>query len=361
MLTPVGMAMLFRVYPPQERIRASRILLVPTAFAPAIGPVLGGLLVTKLSWRWVFYVNVPIGIVAIIFGAVFLREHREPAPGRFDLAGFVLAGVGFASVMYAVSEGPERGWGSPVIVTTGLGGAITLVVLVLVERRISQPMLDFRLYADRLFRTLSGVIFLAMVSFFGLLFAVTLYYQDGLGLSALGSGLSTFPEAIGVMLGVQLATRIYPRIGPRRIIACGLVAIAVVSSLMALTGATSSLWYMRLLMLCLGFAVAHVMSPTQAAAFTTISPANTGRASGLFNAGRQLGGAAGVAGLSTVIAAVGATQLVGRTIEPNLSAYHAAFLTAAGLALLGGVASLQIHDSEAISTMPGRRRQACRA
>src|SRR5580698_5576897 len=102
MLTPVGMAMLFRTFPPAERVRASRILVVPTAFAPALGPVLGGLLVTDVSWRWVFYVNVPIGIVAMTFGALFLHEHKEPDAGRFDLGGFLLAGSGLATLMYAL-------------------------------------------------------------------------------------------------------------------------------------------------------------------------------------------------------------------------------------------------------------------
>src|SRR5271156_1211814 len=108
MLTPVGMAMLFRTFPPEERVRASSILTVPTAVAPALGPVVGGLLVTDLSWRWVFFVNLPIGLAAFTFGLIFLDEHRQPHPGRFDLPGFLLSGIGFALVMFGVSEGPDR-------------------------------------------------------------------------------------------------------------------------------------------------------------------------------------------------------------------------------------------------------------
>src|ERR1700749_1407037 len=112
MLAPVGMAMLYRVFPPAERIRAASILTVPTTLAPALGPVLGGLLVTDLSWRWVFYVNVPIGAAALAFGARFLRQRAETRPGRFDLAGFLLSGIGLGSLMYGVSKGPDLGWGS---------------------------------------------------------------------------------------------------------------------------------------------------------------------------------------------------------------------------------------------------------
>jgi EmrB/QacA subfamily drug resistance transporter len=108
MLTPVGMAMLFRVFPPAERVRASSILVVPTALAPALGPVLGGVLVDTLSWRWVFFVNLPIGAFALVFGLVFLDDVEMPAAGRFDLLGFILSGIGFAALMYGVSEGPQQ-------------------------------------------------------------------------------------------------------------------------------------------------------------------------------------------------------------------------------------------------------------
>src|SRR5213083_2743407 len=109
-LTPVGTAMLYRTFPPSQRVQVSRILIFATILAPAIGPILGGLLVTQLSWRWVFYVNVPIGILACLFGLIFLYEHKEETPGRFDLAGFLLAGIGLALLMYALSEGPSAGW-----------------------------------------------------------------------------------------------------------------------------------------------------------------------------------------------------------------------------------------------------------
>jgi MFS family permease len=130
MLTPTGMAMLYRTYPPDERVRASRILTVPTGLAPALGPVLGGILVTAVSWRWMFYVNVPIGVAGFAFGAVFLPEHREAGAGRFDLSGFLLAGTGLGTLMYALSEGPSQGWSSPLIVSPGVAGIVLLAGLV---------------------------------------------------------------------------------------------------------------------------------------------------------------------------------------------------------------------------------------
>jgi EmrB/QacA subfamily drug resistance transporter len=355
MLAPVGMAMLFRAFPPEERIRASSILTVPTTLAPALGPVLGGLLVTDLSWRWVFYVNVPIGLVAFLFGLIFLESAPQERPGRFDLPGFLLSGLGLGLLMYGVSEGPVKGWHSSDVLTTVAVGAVLLVAMVIVELRTSAPMVDLRLLTNRLFRSSNGVMILASIAFLGSLYAISLYYQDGRGLSALQSGLSTFPEAFGVMAGAQLASRfLYPRLGPKRHITLGLVGVSISIACLALLGPASSLWWARLLMFTLGLAMAQVFVPLQAAAFATITRAATGRASTMFNAIRQLGGAVGVAVLTSAIVAVGPLHLVGGHAVANLTAYRVAFLVGAAFALLAIPCALTIRDSDAANTIPGR-------
>jgi EmrB/QacA subfamily drug resistance transporter len=360
MLAPVGMAMLFRVFPPEERIRASAILTVPTTLAPALGPVLGGLLVTDLSWRWVFYVNLPIGVAAFAFGAIFLDQHPQQEPGRFDLPGFLLSGVGLGLTMYGVSEGPGLGWHRPEVFGTIAAGAVLLVAMVVVELKTPAPIVDLRLLGNRLFRAGNGVMVLASIAFLGTLYAISLYYQDGRGLDALGSGLSTFPEAFGVMGGAQLASRwLYPRLGPRRHISLGLIGTSASIALLALMGPQTSLWWARLLMFTLGLSMAQVFVPVQAAAFATITSQATGRASTMFNTVRQLGGAIGVAVLTTAIVLVGPVHQVSGHPAVNLAAYRAAFLTAAAICLCALAWSLSIHDADAAGTIPRRRgRQA---
>jgi EmrB/QacA subfamily drug resistance transporter len=361
LMTPVGMAMLFRVFPPAERVRASSILMIPTAFAPALGPVLGGLLVTDLSWRWVFYVNVPVGVIAVIFGALFLDDHVQAHPGRFDRTGFLLAAGGLGLVMYGVSEGPLKGWASSGVLSTMAAGAALLVAMVFVELRTAQPLVDLRVYGDRLFRSTSVVLTLGAVAFLGVLFMVALFYQDGLHLTALQSGLNTFPEAVGVLIGAQVVSRrLYPVFGPRRIMAGGLSLVAAAMAAMALIGAGTSLWWARALMLAIGLGMSCVFIPAQAASFATISPERTGRASTLFNAARQLGGAVGVAVLTTVLAAVGPTRLSAGRIVSNLGAYHAAFLAAAAIAVVAMVGAFSVSDREAAATMVRRGRLATR-
>ena len=356
MMAPVGMAMLYRVFPPAERVRAASIMTVGTTLAPAIGPVLGGFLVTDFSWRWVFFVNLPIGIVAVIFGALFLERTGSIDAGRFDVPGFVLGGAGLGLLMYGVSEGPLKSWSSTDVIASCVTGAVLLGVFVVVELRTTRPMVDLRLLSGRLFRSTNVVMFLAAAAFLGMLYLIPLYFQDARGLSALQSGLSTFPEAFGVMIGAQFASRlIYPRIGPRRHITGGLLGLVV--CLLALTQitVTTNLWFIRALMFVLGWMMAQVMVPNQAASFAMITPESMGRASTFFNTMRQVGSATGVAVLSTVLIGVGSTQASGGSTAPDMTAYHLAFFTAALFALVAAGFSLTIHDSDAAETIVRRR------
>ncbi|WP_441246107.1 MDR family MFS transporter [Kitasatospora sp. McL0602] len=359
LLTPVGMTMLFRAFPQEERVRATRVLMLPTAVAPALGPVLGGWLVDSWSWHWVFIVNVPIGVLALIFGLVFLPDYRTERAGRFDAPGFALAAVGFGLAMYALSEGATQGWGSARIAVSGLLGLAALVALVLTELRRPEPMLDLRLFRDRIFRVANLLSLFSGAAFLGMLYLFPLLMQDALGMDALHSGLMVFPEALGVMAASQVAGRLYPRVGPRRLIATGAAVVAVCLALMAAIGPDSNLWAVRALLLVTGFAMGHVFMPSQTAAFAGIPAERTGAASTLYNAQRQLGSALGVAVLGTVLAAVGtlSTTAAG-TPTANLAAYRTAFLVASGLALIAAVTALFVRDSDAAATMRGASGQA---
>ncbi|MBX7160612.1 MAG: DHA2 family efflux MFS transporter permease subunit [Acidimicrobiia bacterium] len=364
LMTPVGMAMLWRVFPPAERARAAAILVIPTAIAPALGPVLGGYFVTYMSWRWVFYVNVPIGLVAVVFGLLFLAEQRLDDAGAFDLAGFVLAGSGLGLLMFGLSKGPIDGWTDPAIVATCLAGAVLLVVLVAVELRRAEPLLKLRLLAARLFGLCNAVMILGVIGFLGTIFVVSLFYQDGLGLNALQAGLSIFPEALGVMAGSQLVAKVlYPRFGPRRILFGGLMLAAAMMLALTSVGAQTSLWVPRSILFCMGFGMSALFIAVQTAAFANTSHDDMGAASTLLNTQQQLGGAIGVAILTTVFVAAGPVTPAGGGPVPDLSAYRVAFVTAAAFAVLAACVALFIHDSDAASTItpsPDRAREAGR-
>jgi EmrB/QacA subfamily drug resistance transporter len=357
MLASVGMAMLLRAYRPEERVRVSSILTMAIALAPTLGPVLGGLLVTDLSWRWVFYVNLPIGVFAFVYGGLRLERDHDLRGEHFDVAGFVLSAGGLGAAMYGISAGPDHGWTSAPVLASLSSGLVLLAAMVAVELRSPAPVIDLRIARDRLFAACSVAMTLESVAFLGALFVLSLYYQDGRGLSALASGLSTAPEAIGVMSGSQLASRLlYRRLGPRRHLALGTLASSVFMALLAQAAGAHSLWWMRGDLLLMGFGVGQVFVATQAAAFATIPPRSAGRASTLFNVGRRLGGALGVAVATTSIVLVGLPAAGGGGAGGDLAAYRLAFLVAAATNLLALWPALCVRDEQARSTVPAPRR-----
>jgi EmrB/QacA subfamily drug resistance transporter len=358
LMTPVGLSMLFRVFPPAERVRVSSILAVPTALAPASGPVLGGLFTTDLSWRWVFFVNVPIGVAAFAFGALLLDGHTQPSPGHLDVPGFALSGLGLGSAMYGVSEGPVKGWISAPVLATIIIGVALLAAMIAVELRVANPLIDLRIFRNRLFSAATSTYALGSVAYLGALYLAALFFQDALGMSALQSGLTTFPSALGVMAGGQIATRVlYWRFGPRRIVAAGLLVVAGTTALMALVTTGTGLWLVRLIMLGLGIGISLVFISAQAASMATITKAQTGRASSIFNAGKQLGGALGVALLTTVLAGIGPAREAAGHVTVNLTAFHGSFLAAAVVAVIAVAAAFTVHDADAAATMVSRRRR----
>jgi len=325
LMTPVGMTMLFRAFPQAERVRASSILVIPTALAPAVGPIIGGLFVTDVSWRWVFYVNVPVGVFALVFGALFLADQEHPAAGRFDVAGFVTSGLGLGLLMYGVSEGPNAGWTAGPIVASIAVGALLLAAMVVIELRSPAPLLDLWVYADRLFRSASIVLTLTSVAFFGLIFLLALFFQDGLHFSALQAGSTICPEAVGVIIASQfISRRIYPAVGPRRIMVAALLLIAGIAVALSFAATGTSPWLLRVILFVMGFGVAGVFLPSQAAGFATVGAERTSVASTIFNAQRQVGGAIGVALLTAVISALHPVRTVAGQAEANLPAEAAA-------------------------------------
>jgi len=346
MLTPVGMTMLFRTFPPHRRARASQILIVPTVIAPAIGPVLGGVLVDQLSWRWAFYINVPVGILAAGFGALYLLEDRDSSVGAFDAVGFVLAAMASGLALFVLSEGPALGWSDPPVVLASACACAGFVALVLVEKAHPAPLVDVRLFGNRLFATTNLVSFGGSAGFLGLLFLMPLFLQDVVGVSAAASGLTTFPEALGVLLGTQVAGRAYQRFGPRRLLVGGLAWTALCMASMLALDRAPDLWLVRAQMLLVGGGMAFVFLPLQAASFATILPRETGRASALFSAQRQMGAAFGVAVLATVLASFGAGA-------GQLDAFHAGFGVAAALCLASALVALRIRDADAAATYAG--------
>jgi EmrB/QacA subfamily drug resistance transporter len=361
MLTPVGTAMLYRAFTPSERARASAILSIPTMLAPMLGPLFGGFLVDAVSWRWIFYVNVPVGAMSFAFSWLVLREHKEPGAGRFDPRGFILSGCGTAGVLFALSQGPEYGWTSPLVLVTGLGGVVCFLLLVVVETRLFAPMLDLNLYRSKLFRTANLVGFMFMGTQFGMLFVLPLFLQQVRGLSAFESGLTTFPQPVGQIMMVQFTSRMYHRLGARLNLIIGTVGVLATTALFLLVGLETNLWWVRVIVFLRGCFIAFNMVAMQTALFSDVSREKTGRASSLWNTSRQIAVAVGVAVAATVLisqlpdanAAVGG--LAGVPPEEGLQAFHTTVAVLLIMAAMAVVFAFQVRERPtAAQPQPGR-------
>jgi EmrB/QacA subfamily drug resistance transporter len=364
MLTPVGTAMLFRAFPPDERAKASAVLTVPVAIAPTLGPVVGGLLVDHASWRWIFRVNIPIGLLGIVIAVVFLKEHTEPSAGRFDLAGFALGGAGLPLVLYALSVAPHDGWTSGTVLATGFGGLALLVALVVVERRVREPILSLGLFRDRMFRNANIVSFMSNGGMMGLGFLLPLFLQQLRGLSATNAGLITFAQAIGVIAMAPVASRLYPVVGPRRMLLAGMIITAIGTLAFFWIDLSTNLWLIRAILLFRGIGFGLSIVPMQAATFARISRQDSGRASALSSTNRQVAASVGVAILATVLSdriashvssgtrgLADAAAIQSATLQGNLDGFHDAFLAATVLAIVGAAFTMLIHDEDAAETM----------
>jgi MFS family permease len=262
-----------------------------------------------------------------------------------------------ALIVYTLSEGPHSGWSSPLVVTCGIVGVLAAIVMTIVELRIPSPMLDLRLLSNRMFRQCNLVGLFSIASFLGVTFVMPLYLQLLRGMSPLASGLTTFPQAFGIMLSSVIAGRLYVRIGPRRLMTGGFVSAALAITLYTMLDLHTSLWLIRALMfgrgLCMGFAFV----PMQAASYATIDPSQNGRASSIFSTQRQVGVSLGVAIMASVLAAhMSLSRAPGvDEVDRALTGVRWAFGIAVALALCAAVCAWFVRDDDAAATMVARR------
>ncbi|MFJ6215389.1 DHA2 family efflux MFS transporter permease subunit [Streptomyces sp. NPDC092296] len=345
LLTPIVGAMLFRTFTPDERVRASRIMTLPQQIAPAVAPMLGGYLVDGFSWRWVFYVNLPFGAAAVLFGLLALDTVRQPRVGRFDLPGFLLSAAAMSLLMYGMSEGAQQGWTAPSILGSLVLGSVLLAATIVVGLRTAEPILRLRLFGNRLFRDMNLINLIGLVPFMAAMYLAPLFLQEAQGVSALVSGASTFPEAIGVLLTVQLVSRVYERVGPRRIIAAGLFCVAAVLGVMTTCDLHTGPWTFRTYMFLLGVGMGAVFMPTTVASFSTVRQSDIGQASTLGSVVRQISMAMAPALAATLLVAnSGGGEGSQVASKPPVSAYQTVYLVMAVIALASALFTLTVRD-----------------
>lgn len=301
MMTPVGTAMLSREFPGAERAKASAIISIPVVFAPTLGPVLGGYLVEYVSWRWIFYINLPVGVAGFLFGLRVLKEHREPyAREGFDLWGLLTGGASAAMLLFALAQAATEGWTSTTVVGWGVAGLALGAAFVLIELRAHPAMIDLSLFRRPLFTLGNLMVLPAFGVFAGFLFMLTLYLQELQGRSPLHAGLIQAPASLGTAISLPVASRLYPRLGPRRMLFIGFGLALVTMSPFISLDAGSPAWLVVLFLGLRGLPFAFAMVAAQTIIFGPLESAKQGAGSSAYSTLRQVAASFGVALIATV-------------------------------------------------------------
>jgi MFS transporter, DHA2 family, methylenomycin A resistance protein len=286
---------------PKERAQAIGIWAGISGMALAAGPVVGGLLVDRFGWQSVFFLNVPVGVVAFVVCVLAVNESKHAQGRRLDLPGQVLAIVGLGSLTYALIEANSYGWGSPLILSLFALAAIGLAAFVLVEMRSKSPMLQLNFFRNPTFA--GACVCASIVSFgmFGTFFFLSLFFQNVQGYSPLQSGLRALPATVLIFLIAPLAGRLAGRIGSKLPMAFGLALNAVSLFLFTRIQATTSYADIWPLLSMAGAGMAMVMAPMTAAVMSSVPPERAGMASATSNASREIGGVFGIALLGAIV------------------------------------------------------------
>jgi EmrB/QacA subfamily drug resistance transporter len=275
---------------------------VPALLAPVLGPVIGGVLVDNLSWRWIFYVNVPVGIVALVLAARMLPSGERSAKTRLDVLGLALISPGLAAVVYGLSEAGSSGSLTNSRVVLGVAVGLVLIALFAVHAlRSPYPLMDLRLYRNRTFTVASLTSFVVGAVLFGAMFVLPLYYQVVRGYSALDAGLLLAPQGLGAMIAMPIGGRIVDRAGAGRVVPWGIVGVAVGTLAYTQVTPRTSVVLLAASLFVRGIGMGFVMMPAMAAAYTTLSRSEVPRATTMVNIVQRVGGSLGTALFAVVL------------------------------------------------------------
>jgi EmrB/QacA subfamily drug resistance transporter len=326
---------------PRERTRAVGAWTAIGALALAAGPLIGGFISQHLHWGWIFFINVPVGVITLIIAVVAMGESRDPsAAGRLDLPGVAASAVALFSLTYALIEGHDRGWTSPVIVGAFALAAVSAVVFSRIESRASHPMIAMSLFRSRVFSGGVATTMLWAFGIFGIYFFTSLYMQGVLGLSPTKAGLAFVPMALAMALFAGIGGPVAARFGAHRTVAFGLVLVAAGVYLVSLLGRTATFADLMPGFLLIGIG-SGLNVPLTDALLRTMPPERSGIASAAFNGSREVAGLLGITIIGAVLRArqsaslhAGATPTVA-----YLHGYQAGLLVTVALVAAGGVVS----------------------
>jgi EmrB/QacA subfamily drug resistance transporter len=352
LMLPLALALLSAAFPPQRRAWALGIFSSVTGIAVLAGPVVGGAVTQGLAWPWIFWLNVPIGLIMIPLilvripasGAAVAPDGAERARTSLDPAGLVLATGGALGIVWALIRSDSLGWGSPEIVATLAAGLVLAAAFVAWELRAANPMVPLRLFRSRPIAAGNAAAFCVFAVLLAMVFFMAQYLETGLGYGPLGAGLRLLPGWATLTVIAPFTGALISRVGERPLVAGGLTVVAGGLTWIALIArAGLPYWHLVAPLLVAGCGASVAIPATMSAVMTSVPPAAIGQASGVLNTLRQLGGVFGVAICAAVFAARGGYA----SPATFVAGFGPAMGACAGLALLGAAAGLVIPGRQA--------------
>jgi EmrB/QacA subfamily drug resistance transporter len=344
LMNPATLSIISATFPPEQRGMAIGIWAGVSALALAIGPLVGGLLTDHLDWSWIFFVNVPVGILAVAASFLVIEESRDTSEERrLDLPGQLAGGLGLFALTYGLIEANTYGWTSARILGAFAVAAAALALFLWLERVQRVPMLDLGLFRNGTFAGANAVILLVALAMFGVFFFVSLYMQNILGFSAVETGAAFLPMTVLIILVAPLAGKTSDRIGSRWLMTTGMVLIGLQLLYLSRLGVDETFWDLLPGLLVGGVGMALVMTPSAAAAVRSVPVDQAGVGSAVLNAFRQVGGSLGIAVMGAIIAAEIGDR---RSPEAFVDGFSTALLVAALIAFAGAAvafATVRMH------------------
>jgi len=318
LLSPIAMTLLFLNVPPQERGTAMAIFGIPLMLGPAIGPTLGGYLVTNLSWRMCFYVNVPVVLAAIVLGLAWIKETPS-MPAGFDFKGFMLAATGFSTLLYALSYAPSWGWHDARVIGLLSIGLLCLIAWIILELRSDTPMLDLRIFKNRGFSLATGLNLVTTIGLFSAIFLLPLFLQNIRGLTALQTGILLIPAVLGSIVTMPLAGRLYDKVGPKIPVVTGLVITGITTFWMRTIDVTTPDNMLRLILFIRSMGIGLAMMPVMTYGLATVEQKMTAQASSIMNVSRTVFASLGIAFFATMLSNFQKSNyaVISQTFTPN--------------------------------------------
>ncbi len=335
LMMPATLSIITHTFPAAERGRAIGMWAGVSALALSIGPVVGGFLTEYVSWRAIFFINLPVAAAAVAATVFAVRESRDDTVDRrVDYPGVVALTASLTAIVLALIEGNSWGWGSPTIIGLLAGGAIGLAAFVAIELRVAVPMVEFGLFKTRQFIGSNLVAFIITFAMMGTFFFMAIYMQDILGYGALEAGIRFLPTTVVIAVVAPISGRLADRLGPSTPMSVGLAVLAV--SMFMFAGINTGTTYSGLLVpfILMGFGIALVMSPMSTAAMNAVSVQKSGVASGVLQMSRMIGASVGVAATGAIF-----QSDLGSAFDPGQLATspeqaRATFIDALGSAML---------------------------